>query len=124
MDDLNLAAERRKQLRLEKLGTNEPRCGVCGESDWRCIEQHHTAGQKNAPETVNLCANDHRRVTDPQKDHPAASPGADTLLLTAGEFMLGLHDMLKIILDKLYELGNALIERANSTAHPEMGGVA
>ena len=35
MEDLEL--ERRKQRRLDQIGTNNPRC-KCGETDWRCFE--------------------------------------------------------------------------------------
>jgi hypothetical protein len=38
-----LRKEQRKQRRLEKLGTNNPRCGTCGETDDRCLELHHPA---------------------------------------------------------------------------------
>ena len=48
MKKSTLDFERRKQNRLEKLGTETPRCGTCGFNDWRCIEQHHIAGQKHA----------------------------------------------------------------------------
>ena len=47
MTDKELAAERRKQKRLERLGTNEPRCGTCGEHDDRALELHHVAGRKH-----------------------------------------------------------------------------
>jgi hypothetical protein len=48
----NLAKERRKQRRLEKLGTNNPVCGICGERDWRCLEDHHVADYKRDDLTV------------------------------------------------------------------------
>ena len=117
-------SERRKQTRLEKLGTNEPRCGVCGENDWRCMELHHDAGQKNDPRTVIACANCHRKVTDMQKDHPAIVIGADPLLAAAGSLMLGLADMLSLIIAKLYEFGQALIDRANATASEQLGATS
>ena len=44
MTQEELAHERRKQRRLEALGTNHPRCGTCGENRWQCIEQHHPSG--------------------------------------------------------------------------------
>ena len=93
--------ERRKQARLEKLGTNSPKCGICGNSNWRCIEQHHIADHKRDGAMALLCANCHRKVTDDQKDHPPFDPEADTLLDAIGHFLLGLADMLRIAVEKL-----------------------
>ena len=47
MTEEELRRERRKQDRLEKLGTNEPRCGTCGDDRWQTIEAHHVAGRKH-----------------------------------------------------------------------------
>lgn len=107
-----LAKERRKQARLEKLGTNNPICGRCGERDWRCMDLHHVADHGRDDATVCICANCHRKVTDDQKDHPVFDPAADPMLDKIGHFMLGLADLLRLIVDKLIEFGNALIERA------------
>jgi hypothetical protein len=112
MENSSLDYERRKQARLEKLGTNCPKCGVCGQNDWRCIEQHHIASHGRDEAIALLCANHHRIVTDDQKDHPPFDPNADPLLDTIGQFLLGLADILKIIVEKLLEFGHALIERA------------
>ena len=108
-----MARETRKQNRLEKLGTNEPLCGICGEADWRVMDLHHIADHGRDDLTVCICANDHRRVTDDQKDHPPISAGADPLLDKIGHFLLGLADMLKLIVERLYEFGHKLIERAS-----------
>ena len=113
--------ERRKQSRLEKLGTDKPICGICGNSDWRTIEQHHPAQQMHDDMVVLICANDHRIVTDDQKDHPPFDPAADPLLDKIGHFLLGLADMLKLIVEKLYEYGHALIKRAATTPTGELG---
>lgn len=112
--------ERRKQARLEKLGTDKPVCGMCGNKDWRTIEQHHPAQQKRDDTVVLICANDHRIVTDDQKDHPEFDPAADPLLDKIGHFLLGMADMLKLIVEKLYEFGHALIERAANASTAEV----
>lgn len=112
--------ERRKQARLEKLGTNHPACGICGNTDWRLIELHHVAGQKHDKTVVLLCANHHRIVTDDQKDHPTSDPEADPLLIAIGNFLLGLAKLLKEVTEKLLEFGNALIERANSRPNTQV----
>jgi hypothetical protein len=108
--------ERRKQARLHKLGTNTPRCAMCGNADWRCIEEHHPDTRKRDTLVVLLCANHHRLVTYDQKTHPTELPGCDDLLARIGNFLLGLADMLSDILDRLYEYGEALIALANQSA--------
>lgn len=110
-----LARERRKQRRLERLGSNDPRCGMCGEGDDRALELHHVAGRKHDETMVPLCRNCHRKVTDDQHDHPAFDPNGDTMLASIGNFLLGLADMLRIIVAKLHEFGLALIVRSSST---------
>lgn len=115
--------EHRKQSRLHKLGTNTPRCAACGNSDWRVIEEHHPDTRKRDKLVVLLCANDHRIVTDDQKDHPVGVDGCDHFLLSVGNFLLGLAEMLAIVIERLYEYGEALITLANATA-PAAGGRA
>ena len=111
-----LARERRKQQRFERLGTNTPRCATCGIDDVRCLEAHHVAGRRSDPLTSVLCANCHRKVTDDQKDHPAPVSDADAFLEHVGHFLLGLADMLRLILDRLVTFGEALIDRARTDA--------
>ncbi len=113
MTEAEIACETRKQRRLEILGTNTPRCGTCGENRWQCIEKHHPPGRVRDPHTTVLeCRNCHRVLSDDQRGHPAFEPNADPMLDTIGHFMLGLADMLRIIVEKLYEFGLALIARA------------
>ncbi|MBY0344660.1 MAG: hypothetical protein K2Q29_12465 [Sphingomonadales bacterium] len=112
MTDKELAREIRKQRRLEKLGTNSPICGTCGEADYRTLEKHHVAGRKYDPDTVIACRNCHRKVSDDQKDHPAIDANADAMLSAIGMFLLGLVDLLELVIDKLSAFGLALIERA------------
>jgi len=112
IDDDGMRKERRKQTRLEKLGTNNPACATCGEYDWRKLELHHVADHKRDETTVILCRNCHRVVSDDQKDHPGVNSNSDKQLDRIGHFLLGLADMLKIIMEKLYEFGLYLIERS------------
>lgn len=117
----NLAKEVRKQRRLEKLGSNNPVCGICGERDWRCLEYHHVADYKRDDLTVPICRNCHRKVSDDQKDHPVFDNTADFMLDRIGHFLLGLADLLKLIIERLYIFAQMLIDRA---ALPEMEGAA
>lgn len=124
MTDKELAREIRKQRRLEKLGTNTPRCGTCGENRWQCIEQHHPSGRKNdAATTVLACRNCHRILSDDQEDHPAFDPAADAMLQNIGNFLLGLADLLRLAIEKLTAFGLALLERAAPGTGPDTGEV-
>lgn len=113
MNDTDLVRERRKQNRLAALGSNSPRCGTCGETDWRTLELHHVAGQKYDDTLVAICRNCHRKLSDEQCDHPAFVGDTDMMLASVGHFLLGLADMLRIIIEKLVQFGAALIVRAS-----------
>ena len=113
MNNNDFERERRKQRRLEKLGSNNPLCGMCGESDDRTLELHHVAGRKHDETVAILCRNCHRKVSDDQSDHPATTGTADPLLASIGNFLLGLADMLAIIVSKLCEFGHDLIARSS-----------
>jgi hypothetical protein len=112
MTETEIKREIRKQRRLERLGSNTPICGTCGESDDRTLELHHVAGQKFDAATVPICRNCHRKVSDDQKDHPACPATADKYLHAIGLFLLGLADLLRLAIEKLVEFGNGLIARA------------
>ncbi len=104
--------EKRKQDRLEKLGTQTPVCCLCGETDDRCLEAHHIAGRKFAPETSIVCRNCHRKLSDDQRDHPKTMGADASLLERIGHFLQGLGDMLLLAGTKLKEFGTYLLELA------------
>ncbi len=58
----------RSLRRLERFG-DSARCAFCGESDPRCIEEHHIYGRANSDETVFVCLNCHRKITDRQESY-------------------------------------------------------
>lgn len=108
-----IAREARKQRRLEALGTDDPHCAMCPESDWRCMEGHHIAGRKYDETEIIVCRNCHRKLSDDQKDHPDFNLNADPILQRIGHFLLGLADMLRRIVERLAEFGAILIETAS-----------
>lgn len=114
MTEQELRKEARRQRRLEKLGTNDPRCGVCGEKDYRCLELHHVAGRRWDDQMVAICRNCHQKVTDDQKEHPRFTPASDPALDSIGHFLFGLADLLRLIVEKLAVFGTVLIERASA----------
>ncbi len=120
MNTLELRKESRRQGRLERLGTNDPNCGLCGEHDDRCLELHHVADYRRDDGTVVICRNCHRKVSDDQKDHPRFDPAADPMLDRIGHFLLGLADLLRLIVEKLMVFGHCLIERAAPSSKGEV----
>ena len=94
-------AERRYLRALERLGTSHPVCVACGEDDPRCLEAHHIAGRAFDDQTVLVCRNCHRRLSDAQRDHPEKIGTPPSLLEKLAHFLLGLGDMLHLIADRL-----------------------
>jgi hypothetical protein len=114
-----LRQEKRKQRVLERLGTDNPRCVFCGEADLRCLEQHHIAGRAYGEECAPVCRNCHRKLSDSQKDHPPRLTGAQPVLLEqVAHFLFGLADLLEMLISKMREYGQQLIEAAAQCPPP------
>lgn len=118
--DIQIARERRKQARLERLKTNNPQCVICGETDPRCMEDHHIAGRKNDEQTIITCRNCHRKLSDDQRDHPKQVEFPKDPLEAIGYFLLNLADLFALLIEKLRDFGHALIDRASSAAAPQV----
>jgi hypothetical protein len=103
--------EVRKQKVIERFKGKEPACIFCGETDWRCIEEHHIGGQAYDPTTVPVCANCHRKLSDMQKDHPPKAGGDSDEVI--GRILLGLADVFVLLIEKLHDWGRTLIERSS-----------
>jgi len=97
MEDIEYKRERRHQWRLERLGSNDPQCLFCPEGDPCCLEQHHLSGKRFGQVLVTVCRNHHRKLSDKQKDHPPAGPGAPTPLERLGRLLLGIADALELL---------------------------
>jgi len=99
-----LNRERRRQRALERLGTNTPRCAVCGYDDPLALELHHIAGRAYGDELVPVCRNHHRPLSDMQKDHPLAvtTPPSDRECI--GHFLLGLADLFELLVKHIREI--------------------
>jgi len=107
-----VAKEIRKQNRLEQLGSNDPVCVCCGETDWRCLELHHIAGKAFDDDLAIVCRNCHRKLSDDQRDHPKKVSAKPTSFESKGRFLLGLADLLELIVKKLRVFGQDLIQAA------------
>ena len=113
MDEVESQRERRRLRALERLGPDRPRCH-CGEDNPHCLEQHHIAGRAYNDETVIVCRNCHRKLSDRQKDHPKGTGTAPDPLECIGRFLLGLADLFELLIAKLREFGTDLIARARA----------
>lgn len=109
--------EARKQKRLEKLGSNNPACVLCQENDWKCLELHHLAGKAYGDELSITCSNCHSKLSDSQKDHPEQLCKPPTTLECIGHWLLGLADFFELLVKKLREFGQFLIQ----SVQPAMG---
>ena len=116
MNNSEKEQERRKQKALERLGSNNPVCVVCGEADWRCLELHHIAGKSFDDALATSCRNCHRKLSDMQKDHPQPASTPPEQLDRIGHFLLGLADLFALLVEILREFGHGLIVRSGLIA--------
>lgn len=107
----NLDAERRLQKAFERLGTNNPKCVLCGETNPHCLELHHPGGGDYSDETIIQCRNCHRKSEDARKDHPAQIADPPDLVERVGHLLLGLADLFVQLVKILRKSGLELIER-------------
>jgi hypothetical protein len=109
MDEDFRKKERRRQARLERLGTNTPRCVVCGEDDSRCLERSHLAGRKFTDDIVILCRHCHRKTSDSEKDHPAPKSDVPSDSERLAHFLMGLADLFELLVERFREFAKRLI---------------
>ena len=103
-------AEKRRLQALERLGTDHPVCVVCGEKNPLCLEAHHVAGRAFDDQTVPVCRNCHRKLSDAQKDHPGKTGPSPSALERIAHFLLGLGDLLHLIADRLKQFAADLFQ--------------
>jgi hypothetical protein len=116
MDEIERQREKRKLRAQERLGTDNPRCCICPEDNPHCLERHHIAGQAYGSDTIIVCRNCHRKLTDLQNDHPKSMGASPDLVESIGRFLLGIADLFELLIKKLREFGAALIARSQKAA--------
>jgi hypothetical protein len=105
--------EDRKQQQFRRLGTQNPRCVCCGESDPAVLELHHIAGRKHSDDLSIVCANCHRKLSNQQRDHvPPGTTEPEGISAKIGRYLLGLADLFALVVKALREFGHLLIEFA------------
>lgn len=112
MDDIVTQADIRVQQTARRVGSTNATCACCGETDPRCFELHHIAGQHFHDDLARVCRNCHRKLSDVQRDHPSQIASPPSLLEIAGHYLLGLADLLRLVAERLVEFGKGLISQA------------
>jgi hypothetical protein len=102
----------RLERRLAKLGTRNPACIACGETNPLCLELHHIAGQHHHDDLSIVCCNCHRKVTQQQMYRPGAFEPADTPA-SIGHYLCGLADLFAMLAATLQRFGEWLIGSEN-----------
>jgi hypothetical protein len=108
MDQFTHKRETRRQTALDRLGTNEPHCVICGETDWRVLERHHIAGRAYDEFGSIICRNCHRKLSDSQKDHPKKIGEPPCILERTVHFLRGLANFLALLIETLRRFANEL----------------
>jgi len=114
MSERDMNRETRLQKALDRLGTDNPVCACCIETDPFCMELHHLEGERFGKTLVILCRNCHRKLSDAQKDQPQPLGEPPKNLESVGHFLQGLADLFLLLAQKLWEFGEYLIEQASA----------
>jgi superfamily I DNA/RNA helicase len=114
-------AEDRRQQRLRRLGTQNPNCVACGESDPAVLELHHIAGRKHHVDLSILCANCHRKASDRQRNRIEGVEASDRRLDRIGYYLLGLADLLEMVAGTFRSFGAWLIAHSGRSAQQGRG---
>lgn len=112
MSEAQMRRETRRQKALDRLGTDNPVCACCSETDPACLELHHLEGEDFGATLVTVCRNCHRKLSEAQKDHPAQLGEKPQSLETIGHFLAGLADLLVLLANKLREFAEYIIDYA------------
>lgn len=106
--------ERRKQRRLEEIGTNHPVCLACGDTTWYQFEGHHIAARRFGKHVEYYCAHCHRELTERQKSHPLPTSQTPGPVECTGHYALGLADIFDPIAHMLEHFGYRLVDLSDS----------
>jgi hypothetical protein len=114
----------RREKHMQRLNSRNPRCKECGEESLAALtgttpniicyecqarrkkrsttEKHHFAGRNNDPLTVSIPSNDHRILSDEQKDWPTTTlrNQDNSPLIRAAATLRGLLDILRSLIER------------------------
>jgi hypothetical protein len=110
----------RLERQYKRLGTRQPICVGCAESDPFCLELHHIAGRKHHALLSIVCANCHKKLSAKQLGHipplPIAASSGQLKMETIGRFLVGVADLLALIVAALKDFGAWLINESRTVA--------
>jgi hypothetical protein len=108
----NSVDEAAMRERFIRAGFHDPKCVVCVDNCiWR-LELDHIASQKHDPTTAPLCGNCHADRTFAQSLEPAGGDNPKNVFEVIGRWLLGIAEWFELIVEKLYEFGEFLIDLA------------
>ncbi len=141
----NLKRELRKEAAYERLQTRTPKCQHCREANpltlqgshpditcYECsagqagrsrTEGHHPAGRRNSPVIVAIPGNDHRVLSDMQRDWPERTlrnPDGSPLLAAAATIR-GWLDVLLLIVQRTVGHVPAFLESLDAALREKYG---
>ena len=102
------AQQKRLERAYRRVGTRNPICVCCGESDVHTLEAHHVGERAHHDDVAPVCRNCHRKLTDPQKDRVevhASDPSSEMI----GRYLCGLADLLLMIAQTVREFGERML---------------
>jgi len=106
------ALDKGMRERFRKAGFPQPKCALCSESRIWCLELDHIAGQKHDQACWPLCCNCHAERSFLQSLEADGCDDPKNPLEVIGRWLLGITEWLELIIDKLYQYGNFLIDLA------------
>ena len=107
-------AEARQRRAYERLGTDNPKCIYCPETNPVALELHHIAGRKFGNELVIVCRNHHRPLSDAGKDHPPKIVGCNDPHEYWAHLLLGIADLLALAIEFLRRIATDLLTHAKT----------
>lgn len=111
--ETEISRNARRQRAIERLGCSNPACAICGENDPLVLEKHHLEGQAFGNTFVIVCRNDHRRLSDRQKDHPGKIGDPPDDLEIIAHSLLGRADLSEQLAKQDREFAQQLLDRAD-----------
>jgi hypothetical protein len=113
---IDYLAQARHEQDLRRLGTRNPVCLQCPETDPRVLELQHVAGVAFDPLQVILCRNCHRKAENSQTNE--TNPLAPPLLEQVGRLLVGLADFLTALVERCRTLGTEALAAARVCRWP------
>ena len=98
---VEIRRESRKQHARERLGVFYPKCFFCDETNPLALEKHHVAGHGYHEDTVIVCRNHHRLLSDLQKDHPPKIYEHPCDLERMAHYLAGMADFFELLVRTL-----------------------